>query len=288
MGIGIGRAASDRLASDQVASDRMGVGCRVETAWNGLRLFLPLLTSCSCHGSAEAAPVGWSNSLGDGAIPPPFLYLRHCVMADVTCDWAAKPAKRCGGDGQHAGAPDGIRVGCNALCPPSSTERTMDLWSLQSGLRVRLEVFRRGEPVGWGLRSLDPISKHTLVMEYVGEHVSEAAADQRSDGEATPNVFLMDISCGRGRSSMNLIDALHARNASAFANFSCLPNMEKRPVLTQHWDTALPHAAFFATRQIEAGEELTYRRDERSGVKGARAQREIACLCRHHGCKGWV
>ena len=34
--------------------------------------------------------------------------------------------------------------------------------------------------------------------------------------------------------------------------------MAARGVLSEHRDEALPHVAFFATRDIAAGEELTY------------------------------
>ena len=53
------------------------------------------------------------------------------------------------------------------------------------------------------------------------------------------------------------IDALHACNAAGFVNFACVPNMAARGVLCEHSDAALPHVAFFATRDIAAGEELT-------------------------------
>lgn len=38
--------------------------------------------------------------------------------------------------------------------------------------------------------------------------------------------------------------------------------MRKEPLLARHWDARLPHAAYFATRDVLTGEELTYRRDE--------------------------
>ena len=85
--------------------------------------------------------------------------------------------------------------------------------------------------------------------------------------------------------------------------------LEMRAVLSQHWDARAPHACFFATRDIAAGEPLTYLRDqavltakqvfsrpaggeggggdhaprdERSGLKA------IRCLCGHPGCRGWA
>ena len=95
------------------------------------------------------------------------------------------------------------------------------------------------------------------------------------------------------------IDALSARNLSAFANFACSNsacNMEKRACVSQHWDARVPHAAFFATRDISPGEILTYRRDEGatsvarafSGDPRRRDAAAIQCQCGQVDCLGWV
>ena len=97
----------------------------------------------------------------------------------------------------------------------------------------------------------------------------------------------MEIGRHRGLSGF-AIDALHARNVSAFANFACFPNMRKGPLLGKHWDARLPHAAFFATRNIEAGEELTYRRDDRATSSLRAAHSRVRCLCGDRDCRKWV
>ena len=90
------------------------------------------------------------------------------------------------------------------------------------------------------------------------------------------------------------------RNASAFANFGCSNsscNMEKRACLSHHWDTRIPHAAFFATRDIAPGEALIYRRDEAvtSVARAFSGDRRrvgdvspIKCFCGQEECLGWV
>ena len=97
----------------------------------------------------EAMPVAWSNTV-DAALPPPILYLRRPVTADAraAADIIRKPPKRCKGDGLHMGAPDGMRIECNHLCEPPQYFRR----PTQSGISVRLEVFRVNASVGWGLR----------------------------------------------------------------------------------------------------------------------------------------
>ena len=44
----------------------------------------------------ETLPVPWRNSLGDGAVPPPFVYLRHCIAGDsaAVVELVDRPAKR--------------------------------------------------------------------------------------------------------------------------------------------------------------------------------------------------
>lgn len=151
------------------------------------------------------------------------------------------------------------------------------------------QVFRKGAAVGWGLRTLERLAKGELIMEYIGEHASRATAESRCATWPATDIFLMELGA-RGNSPRGgfAIDALHARNCSAFANFSCAPNMRKEPILVDHWDKRLPHAAFFATRDIAAGEELTYRRDE-AATSGKRSSvSRVPCLCGHKDCKKWV
>ena len=91
-----------------------------------------------------------------------------------------------------------------------------------------------------------------------------------------------------GESGGHAIDALHARNVSAFANFACFPNMKKVPRLGCHWDSRLPNAAFVATRDIAAGEELSYRRDESATSSSRRSASRVRCECGHQDCLKWV
>lgn len=137
-------------------------------------------------------------------------------------------------------------------------------------------------------------------MEYVGELCERERAEQRVSETPATDIFLMELGV---QPDACAIDALHVRNASAFANFGCRNvycNMEKRACVSHHWDTRVPHAAFFATRDICPGETLTYRRDEAvtsaakaiSGhVTGDRRRRDAApirCRCGQKECLGWV
>jgi hypothetical protein len=244
----------------------------------------------------EARPVPWRNSLGDGALPPPVVYIKHCLAGDseAVVSWVGKAPKPCRGDGLHFTAPQGATIRCSAWCPqpspsPGPQQHERGERRLSDGLPWRLEVFRKSTEVGWALRTLDFIPKGALVMEYCGEHCSRATAERRVAAWRETDIFLMEIGIRGGPRGGLSIDALHARNVSAFANFSCSPNMRKSPLYAEHWDRRLPHAAFFATRPIQAGEELTYRRDEAATTsQKRRGAWEIACRCGSKDCRKWV
>jgi len=129
---------------------------------------------------------------------------------------------------------------------------------------VHLQVFRRADGAGWALRTLAPLRQGAFVLEYVGEHVSPQEATRRAEGGG-----LLPLPRRGHAPSAAAIDALDARNAAGFVRGACdQPNMAARGVLSEHRDEALPHVAFFATRDIAAGEELTYCGRVEPGVFG--------------------
>ncbi|KAL1519102.1 hypothetical protein AB1Y20_003367 [Prymnesium parvum] len=241
----------------------------------------------------EAVPVRWCNAVDD-ALPPPMVYLRHSIPghAVATPQFLQRAPSRCRGDGLHTGAPDRVRVECNYMCGRTSPK----LRQVQRGVARKLEVYRVNETVGWGLRTLEDIRKGEFIMEYVGELCNSHEAELRVLENPKADVYMMHLKAGE---QAFCLDALSVRNASAFANFSCLysrGNMEKRACLTNHWDSRLPHAGFFALRNICAGEKLTYRRDEgvttvrQAGWTKVSAATDTAnrCQCGHSGCIGWL
>ena len=56
--------------------------------------------------------------------------------------------------------------------------------------------------------------------------------------------------------------------------------MRVQKVYTYHWDNDFPLVVYYAKRDIQPGEELTYRRDssDRKSV--------IGCSCGREGCAG--
>ena len=112
--------------------------------------------------------------------------------------------------------------------------------------RNRWLVLRRSRIHGRGVYARVDIPKDTRLIEYTGEHISNAEADRRYDDEKMHrhHTFLFILN------SRTCIDAAVGGNISRYINHSCDPNcvawIEGRHI----WIDAL--------RNIRAGEELAY------------------------------
>ena len=245
----------------------------------------------------EAVPLQWVNEV-DAAVPPPIVFVRRCIDVDVHPDWRLKGCKACSSAQVEQcvhdrcatvgfqGKPDGVDAECNWRCNlQSSCEPHCSRRQLQRGACHRLQVFR-DKMKGWCLRTLTPIKKDSFVMEYVAERISPFRADERKRDMPDVETYIMDMDLPGARGFMHL-DALGVRNHAAFASFACskkFANIRKKALLTNHWDSRVPHVGFFATRDIEALEELCYlRTDEQPKSTSTRN-----CNCCRSGCSGWL
>ena len=77
------------------------------------------------------------------------------------------------------------------------------------------------------------------------------------------------------------------RNAAAFINFSCSPNLEVRRIAGPSGDARLPRVGFFARVDIRMDEELSYTRDRNSTSKKSR-DHGVPCACGSDKCMGFV
>ncbi|XP_047017705.2 histone-lysine N-methyltransferase EHMT1 isoform X1 [Ictalurus punctatus] len=160
---------------------------------------------------------------------------------------------------------------CNHAC---SCWRTCKNRVVQNGLRIRLQLFRT-QKTGWGVRTLQDIQQGTFVCEYVGEIISDAEADVR---EIDSYLFSLDSKVG----DMYCIDARFYGNISRFINHHCEPNLFPCRVFTSHQDLRFPHIAFFASKNISAGDELGFDYgDHFWDVKG----KLFSCQCGSSQCK---
>ena len=80
-----------------------------------------------------------------------------------------------------------------------------------------------------------------------------------------------------------VMDAKRRGNISRFFNHSCDPNLMVQNVFINSHDLRLPTIAFFTSRRIRAGEELTW---DYSYAPGTVPGRRINCNCNSPICRG--
>jgi hypothetical protein len=123
-------------------------------------------------------------------------------------------------------------------------------------------VIRKSAIHSFGCYTTKRIRKGTLIVEYVGEHLSYEEADDLYD--EFPNTYLFGLDGGK-----RIIDGY---GVAAFVNHSCKPNCETDQIAGKMWIIAL--------RDIEPGEELTYDYNLYDG------EDEAPCLCGARRCRG--
>ncbi|XP_017577913.1 histone-lysine N-methyltransferase SUV39H1-A isoform X1 [Pygocentrus nattereri] len=142
---------------------------------------------------------------------------------------------------------------CNSqcCCGPDCGNRVV-----QRGIQYDLCIFKTANGRGWGVRTLERIHKNAFVMEYLGEIITSEEAERRGETYDKQGVtYLFDLDYV---DDVYTVDAAHYGNISHFVNHSCDPNLQVYNVFIDNLDEHLPRIAFFATRAIKAGEELTF------------------------------
>ncbi|WP_374319990.1 SET domain-containing protein [Aquabacterium sp.] len=121
---------------------------------------------------------------------------------------------------------------------------------------------------GLGAFAAEPIPARRKIGEITGEAVSTAEAFRRTREAARTGgrIFMVAVSEGRA------IDASLSSDPMRYANHACVPNMVMK--------VQQGRVAFYALRDIEAGEELTasYGATHHAG--------RLRCRCGAPGCKG--
>uniref|UniRef100_A0A673ATL1 Euchromatic histone-lysine N-methyltransferase 1b n=1 Tax=Sphaeramia orbicularis TaxID=375764 RepID=A0A673ATL1_9TELE len=222
----------------------------------------------------EAVPIPCVNSIDSEPFPDDYKYIpENCVTSPMTIDrnithlqycvckedcsasicMCGQLSLRCWYDKSGRLLPEFCReeppliFECNHAC---SCWRTCKNRVVQNGLRTRLQLFRTSKK-GWGVRTLQDIPQGTFVCEYVGEIISEAEAEMRQNDAY---LFSLDDK----PQDQYCIDARFYGNISRFLNHMCEPNLFACRVFTTHQDLRFPHIAFFASENIQAGEELGF------------------------------
>lgn len=145
---------------------------------------------------------------------------------------------------------------CNRLC---SCGLDCHNRVVQKGCKVKLEIFRTATGTGWGVRTLEYLPKGTFIGRYVGEVITWEMGELLSNSQAEGQ-YLFDIDFWKGENdhSKYTVDAYKYGNFTRFINHSCVSNLTVFNVWINCLDPSLHDIAFFSTRNIQKGEELTF------------------------------
>jgi SET domain-containing protein len=141
--------------------------------------------------------------------------------------------------------------------------------------RAPLFEVRHSSIHGYGVFAARRIRKGTSIIEYLGDRVSHAEADERYEDKSPDDnhTFLFTVD------SKTVIDAGVDGNDARFINHGCDPNcestIEKRRVFIR------------AIRTIQPGEELSYDYQiERDSDDAPNVDEIYACRCGAKQCRG--
>src|SRR5215813_8589362 len=123
-------------------------------------------------------------------------------------------------------------------------------------------ILRESQIHSIGCYTTAPIRKGTLIVEYVGQRMTYAEADDLYDD--FPTTYLFGLDGGK-----YVVDGF---GVAAFVNHSCQANCHTDIIGGRIW--------IIARRNIEPGEELTYDYNLFDG------EDEAICLCHARRCRG--
>ncbi|KAJ2861771.1 hypothetical protein GGI22_002366 [Coemansia erecta] len=186
-----------------------------------------------------------------------------------------------------------LECGPKCMCGPECKKRVV-----QHGTHIAFEI-RRFAQKGWGVMSKKKIMRGAFIAEYVGEVISFEEAERRGLEDTAVGLtylFDLDMACGSTDVADFSVDAKTHGNVSHFFNHSCQPNMEIRPVYAEHRDPRLHRLAFFSSRDISAGEELTFDYSPHYSINASQSAAsgdemhnvKFACYCGTKKCRSFI
>jgi hypothetical protein len=208
--------------------------------------------------------------------------------------------RKCGCQGP---AGNGVPMECGVLCEcwaafrvpdyrycngPTVTPEGCPLRQSQQPMPFRVSI-RMTREKGWGLFADEDIPKKAYIGCYGGEAVTVAESEERQRSYADQNLmasYIFDLWGGSGsqktksNAARYCLDAQVVRNATAFLNHSCAPNVEAKYVLPGHRDKNMGRLCFFAAANVAKDEELCFRYEgdvrKKFGERGCRCDKCVA------------
>ncbi|CAA22283.1 Histone-lysine N-methyltransferase, H3 lysine-9 specific [Schizosaccharomyces pombe] len=182
---------------------------------------------------------------------------------------------------------------CNSFC---SCSMECPNRVVQRGRTLPLEIFKTKEK-GWGVRSLRFAPAGTFITCYLGEVITSAEAakrDKNYDDDGITYLFDLDMF---DDASEYTVDAQNYGDVSRFFNHSCSPNIAIYSAVRNHGFRTIYDLAFFAIKDIQPLEELTFdyagakdfspvqsQKSQQNRISKLRRQ----CKCGSANCRGWL
>ncbi|KAJ1966532.1 hypothetical protein GGI12_000030 [Dipsacomyces acuminosporus] len=249
---------------------------------------------------AKGLPITVINEVDDATHPANFTYIDRSIYSDEIprpcspmfscrctdgCRSSCPCSKaQCYDDSGCVQVPSDVALmecGPKCKCGDKCVTRVV-----QKGPNLMFEIIRT-ELKGWGVRTKSLIPVGTFIAEYVGEIITCEDADKRGAEDTLAGLtYLFDIDKEYSTNQIAdfSIDAKTHGNISHFFNHSCEPNMEIRHVFIEHRDPRLHHIAFFASRDIKVGEELTFDYNPDAGSDTGK----FRCHCGSKNCRNFI
>ncbi|OAA65515.1 SET domain protein [Niveomyces insectorum RCEF 264] len=175
------------------------------------------------------------------------------------------------------------------------------------GRQIPLQIFRTPDR-GWGVRTLVDLEKGQFVDRYLGEILTAREAQRRRAAASMArrkDVYLFALDKFSDAASLDHrlagppleVDGEFLSGPTRFINHSCDPNLRIFARVGDHADKHIHDLAFFAVRDIAAGDEITFDYVDGSSSGGnddliADARGKVAgmlpCLCRSANCRGFL
>ncbi|XP_043700806.1 uncharacterized protein LOC122651477 [Telopea speciosissima] len=132
-----------------------------------------------------------------------------------------------------------------------------------------------------GLYTSRFISRGSMVVEYVGEIVGLRVADKRENDYQSGRKLQYKSACYFFRiDKEHIIDATRKGGIARFVNHSCLPNCVAKVISVRNEKKVV----FFAERDINPGEEITYDYHFNHEDEG----KKIPCFCNSKNCRRYL
>ncbi|XP_061780150.1 histone-lysine N-methyltransferase SETDB2 [Nerophis lumbriciformis] len=116
-----------------------------------------------------------------------------------------------------------------------------------------------------------------------GKKISAMTANAAGNGNKMESLKSLNRVTNPG--DVYLLDATREGNVSRFFNHSCQPNLFIQNVFTDSHDPDFAITAFFTSRVVKAGTELTWNYSPDTHVP-PKHQQEVACMCGSSCCRG--